>query len=61
MYKALKEVGFALPLYDEQGQLTGTYGNLLFLEPGQTYDLSQVDKAFLDNLVEEGFIEPVQA
>lgn len=60
MYKALKDVAFALPVFNEDGQPTGYFGNIKFLEAGQDYDLSEATQETIDNLIEQGFIEAVQ-
>lgn len=59
MYKCLKDVAFALPVINEDGQQTGYFGNIKFLEVGQTYDLSEATKETIDSLVEQEFIEAV--
>lgn len=59
MYKALKDTAFALPVLDENGQQTGYFGNVKFLEAGQTYDLSEATQETIDILIEQGVIEAV--
>lgn len=59
MYKALKDIAFALPVLNEDGEQTGYFGNFIVLEVGHTYDLTEAHKETLDNLVEQGFIEAV--
>lgn len=59
MYKALFSVGLPQPLYDVDGNPTGTYGSVLFFDEGQSYDLSDLPQPTLDGWVQEGFIEAV--